>query len=173
MYMKQHVSKVAATCFYQLCRLRQIRRRVGRDVILQLVIALVIPRLDYCNSVLAALPSSTLHLLQRVQNTAAWLMFELRHHDHIIPALIQLHWLPIRWQIHYKRCTLMHAVHNGRCPPYLADIVSLTSHRQPEADCNRQTPRTTPHHVYVLNLASVRFPMQDQQPGLLYLPIYE
>ena len=83
---------------------------------------------DYCNSVLAALPSSTLHLLQQVQNTAARLVFELRHRDHITPALIQLHWLPIRWQIHYKLCTLMHAVHTGRCPPYLADIVSLTSH---------------------------------------------
>ena len=105
-------------------------RRAGRDVTLQLVMALVIPRLDYCNSVLAALPSSTLQLLQRVQNTAARLVFELRHHDHITPALIQLLWLPIRWRIHYKLCTLMHAVHTGRCPPYLADIVSLTSHRQ-------------------------------------------
>jgi len=128
--MKQHVSKVAATCFYQLRRLRQIRRRVGQDVTLQLVMALIIPRLDYCNSVLAALPSSTLHLLQRVQNTAARLVFELRHHDHVTPAFIQLHWLPIRWRIHYKLCTLMHAVHTGRCPHYLVDIVTLTSHRQ-------------------------------------------
>jgi len=52
-----------------------------------------------------------------------------------------------------------------------------SSHRhhtdKPEADCNRQTPQTTLHHVYVLNLASVRFPMQDQQPGILYLPIYK
>ena len=74
--------------------------------------------------------SITLHLLERVQNTAAWLVFELRHHDHITPALIQLNWLHICWRIHYKLCTLMHAVHTGRCPPYLADIVSLTSQRQ-------------------------------------------
>jgi len=145
--MKQHVSKVAETCFYQLRRLRQICRRVGQDVTLQLVMALVIPRLDYCNSVLAALPSSTLHLLQRVQNTAARLVFELRHHDHNTPALIQLHWLPMRWQIHYKLCTLMHAVYTGRCPPYLADVVSLTSHRQTRSglrsadSTNYTTPR--------------------------------
>ena len=30
--MKQHFCKVAAACFYQLRRLRQIRRRVGQDV---------------------------------------------------------------------------------------------------------------------------------------------
>ena len=43
----------------------------------------------------------------------------------------------------------------------------------PEADCNQQTSRTTLHHVYVLNLASVRFPTQDQQSGTPYLAIYE
>ena len=32
--VKQRVNKVAATCFYQLRRLRQIRRRVGQDVTL-------------------------------------------------------------------------------------------------------------------------------------------
>ena len=82
--------------------------------------ALVITRLDYCNSVLAALPSSTLHLLQQIQNTTARLVFELRHHDHITPALIQVHWLPIRWRIHYKLCTLMHSVHTRRCPRSLS-----------------------------------------------------
>ena len=40
--MKQHVTKViAATCYYHLRRLRQIRRRVGSEVTTQLVLALV------------------------------------------------------------------------------------------------------------------------------------
>jgi hypothetical protein len=30
--LKQHIGKVAATCFYNLRRLRQIRRRVGQDI---------------------------------------------------------------------------------------------------------------------------------------------
>ena len=44
--MKQHVTKVAATCYYRLLRLRQIRRCVGSEVNTQLVLALVISRLD-------------------------------------------------------------------------------------------------------------------------------
>jgi len=52
MKIGRYTNMVAATCFYQL---RRLRRRVGQDVTLQLVMAFVISRLDYCNSVLAAL----------------------------------------------------------------------------------------------------------------------
>ena len=64
--MKQHVCKVAAACFYQPHRLRQIRRRFGQVVTTCLVLALVTSRLDYCNSVLANLPQSVIEPLQRV-----------------------------------------------------------------------------------------------------------
>ena len=40
---------------------------VGKDVTISLVLALITPRLDYCNSVFAGLPQSTLEPLQRVQ----------------------------------------------------------------------------------------------------------
>jgi len=68
--MKQHIRKVA-TCFFHLCHLRQIRRRVGQELTLHLVLAYVIKRLDYCNSLLAGLPLSSFEPLQRVQNAAA------------------------------------------------------------------------------------------------------
>ena len=85
--MKQHVCKVAAACFYQLRRLRQIRRRVGQDVTTRLVLALVTSRLDYCNSVLANLPQSTIEPLQRIQNAAARLIFDLGLWEHVTPSL--------------------------------------------------------------------------------------
>jgi len=69
--LRQHVTKIAASCFYQLRRLRQVRRRAGREVTTRLVLALVISKLDYCNSLLAGLPTSTLNVLQKVQNAAA------------------------------------------------------------------------------------------------------
>jgi len=97
--MMQHVTKVAATCYYQLGHLRKIRQRVGREVVLRLILATVMSRIDYCNSALAGLPQSMLAPLQRVQNAAAHLVFELGAREHVTPSLLQLHWLPVRWHI--------------------------------------------------------------------------
>ena len=102
--MKQHVAKVAAICYYQLRRLRQIRRRVGREVTIRLILAIIMSLIDYCNSALAGLPQSTLAPLQRVQNAAARLVFELGATEHVTPSLLQLHWLPVRWRIQYTNC---------------------------------------------------------------------
>ena len=55
-----HISRLAQTCFFHLCRLRSVRHQLGQDVTERLVCALVLSRLDYCNTVLAGLPASTL-----------------------------------------------------------------------------------------------------------------
>ena len=85
--MKEHVAKIAAACFYDIRRLRQVRRRMARKSHSSWPV-LIMPRLDYCNSVLAGLPTSTLQPLQRVQNAAARLVFGLSRSDHVMPTLI-------------------------------------------------------------------------------------
>ena len=75
----------------------------------RLVLALITPRLYYCNSVFAGLPQSTLEPLQSVQNAAARLVFDLHHRDHVSPYLMQLHWLPVRSRVQFKLCTLTDA----------------------------------------------------------------
>jgi len=129
--MKQHVSKVAAVCFYHLRRLRQIRRPVGTEVTVRLVLALITSRLDYCNSLLAGVPQSTLNVLQRVQNAAARLIFNLGPRDHVSDSLIELHWLPIHWRIQYKLNVLMHGIITGKCPDYLRTIVQPVTSSHP------------------------------------------
>jgi len=129
--MKQHINKTVAVCYFHLRRLRQIHRRVGSEVTTRLVQAFILSRLDYCNSMLAALPESTIRPLQHVQNAAAHLIFGLRTSDHITDSLIQLHWLPIRWHIQYKLCLTMHSIYRNsdRSHTYLADMVQPASTR--------------------------------------------
>ena len=125
--MKEHVAKIAVACFYHIRRLRQVRHRVGQEVTQQLVLALIMSRLDYCNSVLAALPTSTLQPLQRVQNAAARLVFGLSRSEHVTSTLIQLHWLPVSYRIRFKMCCHIHAIHYGRSPAYLTETVQSVS----------------------------------------------
>ena len=46
-------SILARTCFYQLRKIRQAKKTLDEDFVKTLVHALVLSRLDYCNSVLA------------------------------------------------------------------------------------------------------------------------
>ena len=60
--LKQHVNRIASTCFYNLRRLRQLKRHVNVEVMKGLISAFVFSRLDYCNGILSGLPLSTIHL---------------------------------------------------------------------------------------------------------------
>jgi len=84
---------------------------VGEEVTTQLMLALVMLRLDYCNAVLASVRQSTLEPLQRVQNAAACLVYQLDVRDHVTPSLMVLHWLPIRCRIDFKLCMIMYGIH--------------------------------------------------------------
>jgi len=109
--MKQHVNRVTAICYYHLRRLRQIRRRVGSEVTIWLVLALIVPGwlLQLSTGRPAAVDDRT---TAQVQNAAARLVFELRQKEHVTPSLLQLHWLPARWRVQFKVCCLMHSIYN-------------------------------------------------------------
>jgi len=109
--MTQHIAKVTSSCFYQLCRLRQIRRPVRQELVAQMVRSFVLLMLDYGNSVLAGLQKSAITPLQRVQSVAARLILNLRIDDskraRDTAALKQLHWLPVDHLVGFKLCTMI------------------------------------------------------------------
>ena len=78
--MRTHVGlqRTVSRCFSSLRRLRSIRGHVPMSVFQSLVIALVLIRLDYCNSVLVGLQASLIRRLQSVQNAAARLIYSIR-----------------------------------------------------------------------------------------------
>jgi hypothetical protein len=121
--MIRQVNCVAAACFFQLRRLRQLRNVISHQALQRVVSALVLSRLDYCNAVLAGLPASTLAPLQRVQNAAARLVAGLGPRDHVTPALKTLHWLPVVQRIQYKLCILAHAAFYKYGPAYLTGLL--------------------------------------------------
>ena len=86
-----HVTAIVRTCFAMLRRIRSVRRSLTRDALITLIRALVISKVDYCNSVLAGISGMLISRLQSVLNAAAHLIFAARKSDRITPLLEELH----------------------------------------------------------------------------------
>jgi len=75
MTFTDHISKTVRSCRFAMHNIRKIRPFLNERATQLLVQALVISRLDYCNALLAGLPSCATKPLQIIQNTAARLVF--------------------------------------------------------------------------------------------------
>ena len=125
--MSTHVTKTVAKCFSALRQLRSIRRSVPEDIFKNLVVSLVLTRLDYGNATLTGLPSCQLSRLQAVMNAGARLIFRASKFEHITQMLINLHWLRAPERIVYKVAVLTYKCLHGTAPSYLANNLSRTS----------------------------------------------
>jgi hypothetical protein len=170
--MKQHVGQVAQSFYYQLRRLRQIRRYAGQDIALQLISAFVLSRLDYCNSVLSGLPKSTLSILQHVQNAAARLVLDLSPRDHITHALRQLQWLPVEYRIQFKMCLLMHLAHTGQAPAYITDILKPVATNSLRPGLRSASLNNMLNLGFGQTWAGVPFPTLVRMPGTCCRQLY-
>ena len=123
--MKQHVTKVCRICYYELKRISSIRKFLSEDATKTLVTSCILSRLDYCNSLLAGCSDSTLHPLQKVQNSAARLIFKAQRRQPCTPLLMKLHWLPVCERVNYKIACICYSIVSGAAPAYLSDLVTL------------------------------------------------
>ena len=128
-----------------------------------LVHAFVSSHLDYCNALLFGLPKYQLDRLQKVQNAAARVVFQIAKFDHITPALIDLHWLPVTFRVQFKLLLLVYKSLHNQGPPYIKDLLSpkpatnyaLRSSTQsllfvPKANCSSLGDRAFAHAAPVL-----------------------
>ena len=85
--------------------------------------ALVMSRLDYCNSLLASATQAQIDRLQRAQNHAARVVLRKKRRDHATPLLQELHWLPVKYRCQFKIATLAYHHFEGSLPKYLSDVL--------------------------------------------------
>ena len=122
--MKSHVSRTISTCFYQLRRLKSIRRSLPTEATKSLVSALVFSRCDNQNGLFTGIAQRQINRLQGILNASAKLIHGGSRSDHVTPLLRdKLHWLRFQQRIIYKLCLTVHKGLHTRSPAYIKELV--------------------------------------------------
>ena len=120
---RKHISQTCKACFYHIRDLRRIRKSISLDTAKSIASALITSRLDYCNSLLYNVSECNLARLQRVQNCLARVVCRTSRFCRSQPLLKSLHWLPVRYRIKYKLCTITFKALANKEPSYLHDLL--------------------------------------------------
>ena len=116
--------------------------------------------------------------LQRVQNSAARLVYRESKFCHITPLLKKLHWLPITYRIRFKIALLTYKAIRGLAPPYLIDLIFIKTGANYSLRSGNELLLNFPYVSLILHLATVllvwqlpmfgiHFPFLSEQPPLL------
>ena len=99
--MNAHVSNIARTCYFELCRLASNRRFLTSTATATLLSAFF-SRIYYCNSLLFGSTHDVTSYLQRIQNYVARVILRLQMSSSITIHLKSLHWIPVKVRSTYK-----------------------------------------------------------------------
>ena len=121
--MKDHITKLCQSCYYQLRQIRTVRHSLTSSAIQTLVHAFICTRVDFSNSLLYGTSAYLLDRLQSVLNSVARLILRIGKYDPISAAIRRdLHWLPIQFRIQYKLNSITSNCLAGRAPEYLIEL---------------------------------------------------
>ena len=117
--MKKFIAAKAKTAYFNIQKIKKIRKYVTEDETKMLICSNVLSHLDYGNSILVNLPKSTSKPLQPIQNYAAKIICKKQKYDSSTECLSRLHWLPIHYRCIYKLMTIVYKMLNENEPQYL------------------------------------------------------
>ena len=92
----------------------------------QLMISLVISKLDYCNCLFNNMSSENFHRIQLVQNHAARMIKKAPKTASATSILKELHWLPIKQRVSYEIAFIVFkCLYIENFTSYLKDIITI------------------------------------------------
>ena len=122
----QHTTEISKSVNRTLHTIRLIRPSITTELAKTLITALILPRLDYCNSILHKSNKNTIIPLNRLLYSAARTIYRIPKYSrtHITPYLKSLHWLPITQRKQYKILIMIHHATYYNNPDYLTDLLN-------------------------------------------------
>ena len=78
--------------------------------------------------------------LQRVQNTAARLVFNLSKYDRIYNSCtrVTLHWLPVKYRIEFKTLLIVFKGFHGKAPTYILEMITPSKSKRYSIRANEE-----------------------------------
>ena len=128
------MKNVCRICNFHIRGLRSLRSSLDDVTAETIGRAVVMSRVDYCNSLLSHTSAKNIHSLQLVQNSLARVVSgaAFRHfRDRIRPVLARLHWLPVKQRIEYKLSTLVFKSRLNLLPEYLSSKLVIHESLRP------------------------------------------
>jgi hypothetical protein len=123
--MVKFIQEKCRASYFHIRNLGRIKRSLSTDMRIKLVHNMILSKLDYCNSLLALVPNCHIKKLQKVQNTAVRLIYDVPKKTSTSKFLKEAHFLPIDKRIDYKLCSMMFGVMSGNGPTYISESFEL------------------------------------------------
>ena len=135
-----HINKLSSTLFVTIRKIARIRHLIDKETTKTLMQALVLSKLDYCNSLLIGTSEYSLDKFQRIQNMSCQVINNLKKYDSIINHLQDLHWLRIHERIRYKILVMVFKCKHKLAPTYLQDLITFEHNKPLRSTTNSDIP---------------------------------
>ena len=144
MSMSNHVTSMSRAITFHLRNISRIRKYIDENTCHHIIRSLVLSRLDYCNGLLSSIPRTHVIRLQRLQNWAARIVFNVSRIHDANPLRSSLHWLPVQQRIVFKLLLFVYKILNNISPNYLNDCIQLYQPNRPLRSSNDYLRLTYP-----------------------------
>ena len=121
--MDMQITKACQSAYYHLHNISRIRKFLSQGATCTTTHAFITNQIDDCYSLMNGLPDKLIKKLQRVLNTAARLVFNLRKYDRITPALVALYCLPVYYLIEFKTLLIVFKGLHSKAPTYIQEMI--------------------------------------------------
>ena len=111
------------SAYYHLHNISRIRKFLSQGATCTTTHAFITNQIDDCYSLMNGLPDKLIKKLQRVLNTAARLVFNLRKYNRITPALVALYCLPVYYLIEFKTLLIVFKGLHSKAPTYIQEMI--------------------------------------------------
>ena len=134
-----HINKLSSTLFVSIRKTAKIGHLTNKETTKSLMLALVLSKLDYCNSLFIGTSEYNLDKLQRIQNISCWVINNLKKYDNSQassgPTLIRI------WErINNKILVMVFKCKHKLAPPYLQDLITFEYNKPLRSATNNDIP---------------------------------